>query len=395
MRAYDACEYLVKQIGDRGIGSEGEKRAGDWIERELSTLGYETRRLWFDCPAWDYHGTWLTVDGEQVQAGAQMFSPSCEVEAELVRINPDGKGGFSGDPAGKIAVMAEAETGEVLARGKLARALKASGALAGIIASSFPETWSTKLFRDPAADFPSAAVSARDGATVLRKIRSPARLVIDARQRNGRTSDVIAERGPHDASVFLVGAHYDAAPSSPGARDNASGTAVLLELAERFSKVRLIHRLRFCAFSGHEYGGDDAKAFGSKSYVQSCPQELTRVALMLNLDGSAGLPGSRLLLAVYGGERLFSRVKGFAASMGDVTVEQATGGGSDHAVFVEAGMEAVWLRSTDDGRYYATVYHSPLDDMTWVDKSEMERSAELAFRLLSEFMQMPAAKAVR
>jgi Iap family predicted aminopeptidase len=393
LRAYDACEYLVKQIGDRGIGSEGEKRAGDWIERELSTLGYETRRLWFDCPAWDHRGTWLTVDGERVKAGAQMYSPSCDIEAELLPIRPDGKGGFSGDARGKIAVMEEAETGEVLARGKLARALKASGTFAAIIVSSLPETWSTKLFRDPASDFPSAAVSAGDGAGVLRKIGSRARLVIDARQRNGKTSDIIAETGPQDASVFLVGAHYDAAPCTPGARDNASGTAVLLELAERFSKVRLTRRLRFCAFSGHEFGGDDAKPFGSKSYVQSCTRELTRVALMFNLDGSAGRPGSHLLLAVYGGERLFSRVNGFAASMPDVTAEQATSRGSDHAVFVDAGIEAVWLRSTDDGTYYATVYHSPLDDMTWVDESEIERSAELAFRFLSDFMQMPTAKA--
>lgn len=166
MRAYDACEHLVRRIGPRWIGSEGEKRAGGWIERELSVLGYETRRLWFDCPAWDYGGTPLPVDGRRIDSVAQMFSPACDVQAELVRIRPDGKGGFTGEAAGTLGAVA---------------------------ASTLPETWSTKMFRDPGADFPTTGVSAREGERLLARTSSHARLTIDARCPIGFTHPSMRE----------------------------------------------------------------------------------------------------------------------------------------------------------------------------------------------------------
>lgn len=388
MRAFEACRYLSEEIGPRWIGSDGEKRAGDWLERELGELGWDVRRLWFDCPAWDYSSTSLAVGGEPVDAGAQMFSPACDVEADLARIQPDGRGGFSGDAAGKLALLKEEETGGVLARSALARALKAEGALAAIIVSDLPETWSTKLFRDPEAGLSSVAVSRRAGGTLLEKAGSRARLTIDARPREGKTSNVIAEKGPADARVLIVGAHHEAAPYSPGAHDNAAGTGVLLELADRFSSVETPARLRLCAFGGHEYGGTDCNGFGSKSYVRAYPQELERVELVLNMDG-LGAAGSHPCLVVYGGDELSSRVEAFAAGEPDVDVGRGSGGGADVGAFRETGIECVWLRSEGGaGKEYArSAYHSPLDDMRWVNEAALERQAELAFGLLSELMR--------
>lgn len=169
MNAFEVCRHLVEQIGPRWIGSDAEKAAGDWIESRLRALGYDTRRLWFDCPAWDYERMALTLGGEPMEAGAQRFSPRSDVQAELVRVRPDGHGGFSGDVAGKLAILEEKETGGVLNRSRLAHALKAAGALGALVISRLPETWSTKIFRDPDAGLPCAAVSGRQGAQLLEK----------------------------------------------------------------------------------------------------------------------------------------------------------------------------------------------------------------------------------
>jgi len=68
--AYDYCRYLAEEIGPRPIGSAGEKRAGDWVEAQLSRMGYETRQLYFDCPSWEYEDEELFVAGEPKLAQA-------------------------------------------------------------------------------------------------------------------------------------------------------------------------------------------------------------------------------------------------------------------------------------------------------------------------------------
>lgn len=54
----------------------------------------------------------------------------------------------------------------------------------------------------------------------------------DTYEVSGRTyRNVVAERRGSDERVVVIGAHYDTAPGTPGADDNASGVLVLLELA--------------------------------------------------------------------------------------------------------------------------------------------------------------------
>jgi Zn-dependent M28 family amino/carboxypeptidase len=56
----------------------------------------------------------------------------------------------------------------------------------------------------------------------------------------------------HEKRWLLIGAHYDAAWGSPGADDNASGVAVLLEAANILSKQKLRRTLQFAAFTLEE-----------------------------------------------------------------------------------------------------------------------------------------------
>jgi Zn-dependent M28 family amino/carboxypeptidase len=56
----------------------------------------------------------------------------------------------------------------------------------------------------------------------------------------------------HEKGWFLLGAHYDAASGSPGADDNASGVAVLLEAAHILSTLKLQRTVQFVAFTLEE-----------------------------------------------------------------------------------------------------------------------------------------------
>ncbi|MFE1747047.1 M20/M25/M40 family metallo-hydrolase [Coleofasciculus sp. H7-2] len=80
-------------------------------------------------------------------------------------------------------------------------------------------------------------------------------------------------------SPILIGAHYDAAPGTPGADDNATGVAALLELARIFAAEPAKYPVRLVAFDMEEYG-----MLGSQQYAADLKQQGQSLRLMLSLE---------------------------------------------------------------------------------------------------------------
>ncbi|NJK48310.1 M20/M25/M40 family metallo-hydrolase [Candidatus Gracilibacteria bacterium] len=78
---------------------------------------------------------------------------------------------------------------------------------------------------------------------------------------------------------ILIGAHYDAVPGTTGADDNASGVAVLLELARAFVAEPPKSPIRLVAFDLEEYG-----LLGSTAYAEHLKQVGEPLRLMLSLE---------------------------------------------------------------------------------------------------------------
>ncbi len=78
---------------------------------------------------------------------------------------------------------------------------------------------------------------------------------------------------------ILVGAHYDSVPGSPGADDNATGVAVLLELARAWAEQPGKSPLRLVAFDLEELG-----FVGSRHYAAALHQRAEPLGLMLSLE---------------------------------------------------------------------------------------------------------------
>jgi hypothetical protein len=76
-------------------------------------------------------------------------------------------------------------------------------------------------------------------------------------------------RGEHANDLFIIGAHFDAVPGAPGADDNASGTAALLELARVLKDRPLQRSVRLVFFNLEELG-----LKGSGEYVRRHRKEL-------------------------------------------------------------------------------------------------------------------------
>ena len=110
--------------------------------------------------------------------------------------------------------------------------------------------------------------------------------VEEQRYRAGGTSccNVLGQMGPAAGPVVVVGAHYDAAGDTPGADDNASGVAGLLELARLLGARSLAGPVLLVAFSTEEppyFGGAE---MGSAVHARSLRREDREVAAMLTLE---------------------------------------------------------------------------------------------------------------
>jgi Zn-dependent M28 family amino/carboxypeptidase len=168
---------------------------------------------------------------------------------------------------------------------------------------------------------------------------------------SGRSRNVIADRpglAADTADVVLVAAHLDSVnlaggptASAPGADDNGSGSAAVLELARVLASTAWRSDLRLILFGGEEQG-----LHGSRQHVAALPpDERVRIRAVLNMDmvGTRNTVESAVLLegaplsqpliddlaaaaATYTGLRVETSLKPFA---------------SDHVPFIDAGVPAV------------------------------------------------------
>jgi hypothetical protein len=111
--------------------------------------------------------------------------------------------------------------------------------------------------------------------------------------------------------VFILGAHYDTVPDSPGADDNASGVAVLLEVASNIQALPLDSTVRLIAFSLEEYN-----YVGSTHYVESLKKGEEGILGMISLE-MVGFTGPRQNYPPYLNPKYYPNVGDFIAIIGN------------------------------------------------------------------------------
>ena len=148
---------------------------------------------------------------------------------------------------------------------------------------------------------PAAAAAARWFATELSPYgytvrREAFTATVPGRGRIGLVNLLVEKRGLSHKTIVVL-AHRDDAGTGPGANDNASGTAALIELARAYApaggaaQLRLPYSLLFLSTDGGIYGGLGAAEFASRS------PERQDVIAVINLDAIAGHGRPRLELA--------------------------------------------------------------------------------------------------
>jgi hypothetical protein len=206
---------------------------------------------------------------------------------------------------------------------------------------SFPTRFSTS------AHYASAAAEARNQLTGLGYSTKFQNITVNG----GASRNVIADKRGGAAGarkVVLVTAHLDSinlqggpSASAPGADDNGSGSAGLLEIARVFRDHPSKHDLRFILFGGEEEG-----LFGSKHYVAKLSvSERARIQAVVNMDMIGSLntfTRSVLLEGATLSQRVINGLKEAAATYTHLSVETSLNPfASDHVPFINTGIPAV------------------------------------------------------
>ena len=199
--------------------------------------------------------------------------------------------------------------------------------------------------------------------------------------------------------IVVVGAHLDTVRGSPGANDNGSGVAALLELARRFADARPARTLRFVVFANEENPFSRTETSGSIRYARRCGATRERVEAMISVEtigyyrddpGSQRYPFplARLypdrgdFIAFVGNLRSRGLVARAVASFREHGRLPSEGGAlpgrlpgigwSDHWSFWQEGYPAIMVTDTAPFRYPA--YHRPEDTPERIDYDRTARA---------------------
>jgi Zn-dependent M28 family amino/carboxypeptidase len=226
----------------------------------------------------------------------------------------------------------------------------------------------------------------------------------------GSYRNVIGSFGPGTSEVIVVGAHYDTDGEMPGADDNASGVAALLELAPLVAQLELSRRVELVAFALEEMPFFGTGAMGSAVHAVSLRAGGRSVRAMICLEmlgcfddrrGSQRFPLSFLRLfypgrgnfiAVVGnlgGAPIVRRVKRSMRAGSELPVYSINAPSlvpgvdlSDHRSYWRQGFPAVMI--TDTAFYRNDRYHTAADTPETLDYNRMAEVVRGVFRAVTD-----------
>jgi peptidase M28-like protein len=231
-----------------------------------------------------------------------------------------------------------------------------------------------------------------------------------------RNIDVVIEprADMSDPEVIVVGAHYDSVVGSPGANDNGSGTAAVIELA-RLLRDRAgtgSKRIRLVLFVNEEPPYFKTEDMGSLRYARALSERKERVVAMYSLEtigfyssapGSQSYPAPFSLIfpdrgdfvafvsTTYARALVWETIRSFRShtsfpSIGGVAPDIVPGmDWSDHWSFEQFGFPAMMVTDTAPFRY--PHYHQASDTPDKVDNEKLARVVKGIERVIRDLVR--------
>jgi len=381
-------DKLCNLIGERPVGSTGNQEAADFIEKEMSRLGWDTETPIFKAIDWYDGGASLSAGSETFTVSASPYSLGFTGEAELVsaaNVTELAKA----DATGKILFLHDGIATEQLMpknfvffnpdeHKEIVALLEQSGARAIICATKRNSALAGGLYPFPLIedgdfDIPSAYMTEEEGRKLLPFVGEKVILKSDAKRIESKGCNVIGSKGDRAAEKIVVTAHMDTKRGTPGAIDNATGVIVLLLLARLLEDYAGNLQIELVAFNGEDY----YSVPGQMNYIAANQGCFNKIMLNINIDG-AGYSDGPSALSFYGlPSSIETKAQDVLASREGV-IEGGQWPQSDHSIFIQYGCPAIaatshWFSENIDSQ---TITHTPKDKLEIVDCQKLVELAE-------------------
>jgi len=192
---------------------------------------------------------------------------------------------------------------------------------------------------------------------------------------------------PSNDEIYIICAHYDSVPGSPGADDDGSGTAAVLAAAKVMSQFEFNHTIKFVGFDGEEQG-----LLGSHEYAEEAYGNGDNIVGVLNGDmiGYATNPTEASMIKIYENSAS-SWITDFTEDVSQnyeeyfelTVIPSGSSYGSDHASFWSFNYHAIFYHEYKFNDYY----HSPQDIIENMDLDYDTRCSRLMIATLGELAE--------
>ena len=362
-------DVITLSAGPRSSATERERIAAEEIADRLRDLGYEVTIQEFSVGTEQGRASVLNLISPTERTVPTLplgNSPTATVRGNIVYVPGLGEPeDFPDEVEGAIALI---ERGTLFFEEKVPNA-SASGAIGVIIYNNEAGTF---LGSADVVPIPTVTISQREGQDLVAVLQSGD---VEAEVGVGSLSDAVSRnviaKPPGADCETISGGHYDSVPQAPGASDNASGTATVLEIAAILMTNGRAGDNCFVLFGAEELG-----LLGSRYFVSTLTEEeKADIVAMLNFD-MVGVGDDTWWLI--GTPELQQQMVGLAGNLGiDAIPSNLAGTSSDHASFLQAGIPSLMFH-----RWQDPLLHTPQDVSDRVRPELLEQAARMGLAML-------------
>ena len=390
-------------IPSRRTGSAGNREATEFFAATVASFGFATETPAFECIDWVENGADLSAAGVAFDVQVSPYSLGChEARAPLVVVSTIEELETQ-DIAGKI----------VLLRGEIAKEqlmpkdfpfynpdehrhiihlLETKKPLAIVAATSRdPEmvgsgVYPFPLFEDGDFEVPSVYTTDVEGERLAAFAGQEVSLEIRAQRIPATGCNVIARKGARQDRRVVVFAHIDARMGTPGAGDNASGTIVLLLLAELLADYAGDLGIELVAMNGEDYFSNP----GEKQWLNQNAGRFDEIVLGINVDDVGYVKGKV-------GYSLYDCPAEIASTIHDVLasypgiIQGDPWYQGDHGLFLIHQIPALAFTSELLVELMTEITHTPKDTPEMVDAAKLVAVAQALRDLL---LVLPAVSVI-
>jgi aminopeptidase YwaD len=372
-------DTFCNRIGERCVGSEGNREATSFLMNELSQLGWKTSAAEFDAIDWVDGGALLQCNGEDFHVLTGPYSLSFNGMGELTAASSPGEL-ESLDFMDKVLLLHGEITGEqlmpknfvfynpdehkriisLLESGKPLAIISATGRNSALAGGVYP----FPLIEDGDFDIPSVYMTEEEGMRLLKHIGKTVTLESRSERIPARGYNVIATKGRDGIKRIVVTAHIDAKKGTPGAIDNATGVIVLLLLALLLKEYDGPNLIELVALNGEDYYAVP----GQMNYLAANHGRFGEMIININIDGAGYREGPTSFSLFDLPDELSNKIMRVMNRYPGITEGEPWPQG-DHSIFLQNGVPAIAVSSKwfVDNIAVQDITHTPKDRPEIVD----------------------------